>query len=125
MATTTPTTSGLLRRLVPAALLAASTVLGAATLADPAIAAAQRELDIAEYDECYIRILINYPDWPEKSVRAYCCAVAGGDWHNDADNGAGDCFAPPADDDGAEVPITLPPGVNTHAPPQTAPVQRR
>jgi hypothetical protein len=125
MTSTTSTTSGLLRRLVSAALLAASTVLGVGMLADPAVAAAERVLDIGEYDECYIRLLINYPDWPEKSIRAYCCAVAGGDWDKDADNGAGDCFAPPADDGGAEAPITLPPGAITQLPPQTAAVPRR
>jgi hypothetical protein len=55
----TSTMSTRWRRLLPGALIAATTVLGGSALADPATAcAAPREWDIGEWDKCVRRVEI-------------------------------------------------------------------
>jgi hypothetical protein len=74
MLSMSPTTSARLRRLMPAALIAASAALGGSALADPAVACAAPNTgggyDDARYEEC------------RKSGLAarFCCSQAGGTW---------------------------------------------
>lgn len=56
--TSTPTPSVRLRRLVSATLFAAAVALGGGTLADPAIASAEREWDIGAYDKCIENVFL-------------------------------------------------------------------
>ncbi len=98
-----------LPRLLPAALFAVAAMLGGSPFGEPAVAnAAPREWDIGAYDECVQNGLEAGMD-PEV-VAFNCCDESGGVWDSDAKK----CGAPPAD--GAEVPITAPPGVPTQAP---------
>jgi hypothetical protein len=122
-----PTIPTSLRRLVPAALLAAAATLGGSAFVDPATACAApntggAEWDVAAYDAC-MRNLILSPDFGNRSTRAdrqKCCTDSGGQW-NDAQ---GSCQSPPAEP--AEAQPTLPgvaprPGVATQPPPPPPP----
>ena len=101
MTRTTTTASVRLRRLMPAALVAAA--LGASTLADPAIASA-RPVDVEALRLCVTKYVLNHPDEPEnEGAVAACCIEAGGWW----DFQKNTCM-PGLDDD---VERTLPPRV--------------
>ncbi|MGH3677912.1 MAG: hypothetical protein ACRDU5_19700 [Mycobacterium sp.] len=110
-----------LRRIVPAALLAATAVLGGSAVGDTATACAApntggREWDVKAYDTCMRDILVNRD--PNKSFRdehKRCCSESGGDWDASTNN----CVAPAAAPAPAEP--TLPgvaprPGVATQPP---------
>ncbi|WP_142386787.1 hypothetical protein [Mycobacterium hubeiense] len=91
--------------LIPAALFAIAVALGS-----PAIAAAEEVFDVEKYDECM-----------KKTVRNadFCCLDAGGtptsDPNDTQPDGSPNCYAPPAEAQGAAgepgVPPRLPPGV--------------
>jgi hypothetical protein len=73
MTTVTPTRSFRLRRLMPAALIAATAALGGSALADPAVACAAPNTggyDDARYEECRKSGL----------TARFCCSQAGGTW---------------------------------------------
>jgi hypothetical protein len=114
MTHTTATGSVRLRRMVPATLFAAAIALGGSTVADPAIASAEREWDIGIYDACMDEVNRHY--YPgsylhlEGEIR--CCANSGGVW-NEAE---GKCGAPPAEGVERPLPPRVAPPAETTAP---------
>jgi hypothetical protein len=115
MTSKTRTASGRLRRLMPAALIAAAAALGGSTLADPAIASAAPEWDIEAFDYCMDQGL-NHPgvvtDYEWEVWEESCCTNSGGVW-NDATK---ECGAPPATDVERTSPPRVAPGAETTAP---------
>ena len=94
MISSTPAMTRRLRRLLPAALLAAIAALGGSALANPAAACAAPntgEWDIGAYDRC---VGTNPPKDFDKFIdhMHWCCINSGGEW-NAAKK---DCQAPPA-----------------------------
>jgi hypothetical protein len=84
-----------LRRLLPAAFLAAAVALGG-----PAVASAV--WDIEKYDEC-----MKGRDPNDLWEQKYCCANSGGKWIDTSDDGwifGGTCVAPPAGEGGGTAP---------------------
>lgn len=84
-----------LRRLLPAAAVAAAIALGG-----PAIASAA--WDIEKYDEC-----MKGRDPNSLSEQRYCCANSGGKWVDTSDDGwifGGSCVAPPLGEDAGTAP---------------------
>jgi hypothetical protein len=106
MTSLTPTISRRLRRLLPAALIAATAVLGASAVGDPSIAGAAPEWDFAEYEICADKALANYQNGIitfqqyHQTVKD-CCVVTSGIWSETQG-----CVAPPANAPGR----TIPPG---------------
>ncbi len=105
-----PTASVRFRRLVPAALFAAAVALGISTLADPAIASAEREWDIGAYDKCIENVFLGGAGFVE--AMRECCINSGGVWDDDRLK----CGAPPADDVERPLPPRVAPGAETTAP---------
>jgi hypothetical protein len=104
-----------LRRLLPAVLLAAASIaLGGFALADPATAVADREWDVAEYDQCIER----------GGLPVDCCFLSGGDWSSGPLHY---CVAPPADQSaepeqtGPRFTVTRAPAPTTRSPVQPGP----
>jgi hypothetical protein len=118
-----PTIPQRLGRLLPVALLAATSIaLGGSALGDPAAAcAAPREWDIGEYDACLARYPHNPGDSEEEideKVQVwskYCCDSTGGVW----DAAKKDCGAP-----APEAPQPADPGVIGTPPTVVAPPAR-
>jgi hypothetical protein len=80
----------LLRRLLPAALVAAATTLGGSAIGEPTVACAApdngREWDIGEYDACVAKG--GHP--------MDCCVASDGDWISTGESSTeGYCAAPP------------------------------
>lgn len=113
-----------LRRILSAALIAAATALGASTLTFPAIASAERVLDIGAYDDCVAQMWHNNPDQSDAFYREYrrlCCVDAGGVWDEDQPDDTQACKAPPAEDAERPLPPRVAPGAETTAPLEPAP----
>lgn len=117
-----------LRRLVPAALLAAAAVLGGSAVGDPATAcAAPGEWDIGDYDSCMRAVHERKHKTSQEAVDdfRFCCDRSGGVW-----NAAEEiCQAPPAEPADAPQQPTLPgvaprPGEATQPPPPPPPPVR-
>jgi hypothetical protein len=111
-----------LRRLLPAALLAATAALGGSASVDPATACAapNDEWDVGAYDQC----VASYPDPPAENITRYldhleyCCKKSGGVYSLTQG-----CVAPPAAAQGPGV--APPPEVATDNPaPPPPPVTR-
>jgi hypothetical protein len=116
-----------LRRLAPAALLAATAVLGGSAIGDPPTAcAAPKELDIGQYDKCTDQVdkdVVNeLIEWEELEAEyAKCCANAGGTWNKSRKS----CDAPAAAESQPGRPgVAPPPGVATQPPPPPPPPVR-
>jgi hypothetical protein len=84
MTSLTPTISRRLRRLLPAALIAATAVLGASAFGDPGIAgAAPKEWDIGAYDDCVRAADLLFVEGKINSATHLeltngCCVTSGG-----------------------------------------------
>jgi hypothetical protein len=108
MTTTIPAMS--IRRILPAALIAATAVLGLTALAEPASASAlpdtPGEWDIGAYDQCVNSGENQLPDKPnaQEDHLQYCCINSGGVWNASLKK----CQAPPAEP--APAPATRVPG---------------
>ena len=99
----------LLRRIVPATLLAATATLGGSALGDPATACAapntEREWDIGKYDLCVQQGNPGRDEADFVELLRRCCLGSGGDWNGTK------CVAPPAAPAQAP-PGRLPPGID-------------
>jgi hypothetical protein len=91
----------LLRRLLPAVLLAATATIGGSAIGEPATAGAvPGEWDIGAYDECaqtvdqlFVQGKLKGNQYEELMI--HCCISSGGVWQT-APGGGGKCVAPPA-----------------------------
>lgn len=120
-----------LRRVLPAALLAATATLAGSAGGNPAIACAEsRELDAAQYDNCldglaHSLMAGDITDGQFVELHQQCCRIAGGDWTpHGSGGGLGTCGAPPAV--AASTPVAPPsenanPDVPAGPPPPTKP----
>jgi hypothetical protein len=99
-------TGFVLHRLIPAALLATATTLGASAPAE----AAPREWDLGTYNTCVERL--QDEEGPTYGVLSFCCAFSGGIWDDDA----GECTAPPAVEIERPTPPHVPPPGQATAP---------
>jgi hypothetical protein len=109
-----------MRRLVPAALLAAAVALGGSALGDPATADAAPEWDIGAYDACIFQVIEDQKNGKITSAQADersrgCCTQSGGIVQPTA-NGGFVCGAPPANAPGRTVPPGVPKQTLTPAP---------
>jgi hypothetical protein len=108
--TTTTVPAMSIRRILPAALIAATAAFGLNALADPASASAlpdtPGEWDIGAYDQCVNAGENQLPDKPnaQEDHLQYCCINSGGVWNASLKK----CQAPPAEP--AQGPATRVPG---------------
>jgi hypothetical protein len=116
--TSTAPTGFVLRRLVPAALIAAATALGINTFADPVIANAnQRVWDVGQYNDCVLDVAFDEYATDEQRIEFYkaCCEDSGGVWDDDGSDDIDDCGADPVDYQ-RPLPPRMAPGAETSAP---------
>jgi hypothetical protein len=103
----------LLRRLIPAVLLAATaTISGSAIGRSPVAWAVPGEWDIGAYDDCVQTVDRLFAEGKLKGnqyeeLMIHCCIGSGGVWQQ-APGGGGKCVAPPAN------PARAPSNVPTH-----------
>ena len=89
-------------RSIYTATLIGALAVAATPLAHPAVAAAQRVLDVETYDNCVQNIKDSLAKgmihiWDVHNAYASCCEYAGGTWNDTT----GECVAPPADSRGS------------------------
>jgi hypothetical protein len=101
------TLPGMLRRLLPPALLAATAALGGSAFVDPATACAAPSWDIGSYELCLSDIRESEPE-KDLEGKKTCCLATGGEWKRGSD-GFFDCFAPPLEGAGPAGALPPPP----------------
>jgi hypothetical protein len=120
MTTLAPTIARRLRRLLPAALIAATAVLGTTAFGDPGIAGAAPEFDVAAYDDCLTKADLLFLSGAidtkaHDAMYRGCCIGSGGVVVRSVE-----CASPPANAPGRTIPPGLPNITQTLEP--TAPV---
>jgi hypothetical protein len=103
-----------------AAMFVGAMTVAAAPLAHPAIANAQKVLDVETYDNCVQNVKDSLADgtihiWDVHNAYVTCCEYAGGTWNESS----GECAAPPGDSRGSRQ---LPGNVQIPSDLATAPV---
>jgi hypothetical protein len=94
-----------LNRFKYAAMLLGAMAVAGTPLAYPAIATAERVLDVEQYDACTSAIhVVDLPDFAYWDLMEDCCDKAGGTWNKEIR----DCQAPPGDSKGSrQLPGTV------------------
>lgn len=116
-----------LRRLVPAALLAAAATVGGSAIGEPATACAvPGEWDIGQYDTCVHDAETRFArgeidGWTLRDELQACCTLSGGILNTST----GNCSAPPAAEGQPGLPGVVGPGAGVATqPPPPPPVVR-